>query len=111
MRAVTLLYNVSNLKEIKMDYRDLVSSLSDLSYELNDKLYRVRNSSHPELEEMRNSLFNLDEYSDTFFSVAGGSLYLSYTHRDDDGIEVITLALPEWFVTDFDNHMNSLREI
>lgn len=43
-----------------MDYRDLVSSLSDLSYELNDKLYRVRNSSHPELEEMRNSLFNLD---------------------------------------------------
>lgn len=93
-----------------MDYRDLVSSLSDLSYELNDKLYRVRNSSHPELEEMRNSLFNLDEYSDTFFSVAGGSLYLSYTHRDD-GIEVITLALPEWFVTDFDNHMNSLREI
>nr|DAX81770.1 MAG TPA: hypothetical protein [Bacteriophage sp.] len=93
-----------------MDYKDLVSSLSELDLELNEKLFRVRNSSHPELEEMGRSLFNLDEYSDTFFSAAGGTLYLSYTHRDDEGIEIITLALPEWFVNDFDNHMKSLNQ-
>ena len=93
-----------------MNYTNIRNSLSELDSVMNERLFRVRNSSSNDVEimEMAFQLFHLDEYSDVFYSEAGDKIYLHYTYRDDEGLNIETLMLPVWFVEDFDNHMAAL---
>lgn len=94
-----------------MNYTNIRNGLSELDSVIHERLFRVRNSSSSdaEIREIAFQLFHLDEYSDVFYSEAGDSIYMHYTYRDDEGLNIETIALPVWFVEDFDNHMAALN--
>ena len=65
-----------------MNYTNIRNGLSELDSVMNERLFRVRNSSSSDAEAFQ--LFHLDEYSDVFYSEAGDSIYMHYTYRDDE---------------------------
>jgi hypothetical protein len=93
-----------------MKYTNIRNGLRELDEGIKEKLTEIKNSSSRDAEimELNRKLSHFDEFSNVFYSEAGDSIYMHYTYRDDEGLNIETLALPVWFVEDFDNHMAAL---
>lgn len=93
-----------------MNYTNIRNSLRELDEEIREKLSVIRSSTSRDAEimELNRKLSHFDKFSDVFYSEAGDSIYMHYTYRDDEGLNIETIALPAWFVEDFDNHMAAL---
>lgn len=93
-----------------MNYTNIRNGLRGLDEGIKERLTEIKNSSSRDAEiiYLSGKLFHFDEFSDIFYSEGGDKIYMHYTYRDDEGLNIETIALPVWFVEDFDNHMAAL---
>lgn len=94
-----------------MNYTNIRNGLRELDEGIRERLTEIKNSTSRDAEimELNRKLSHFDKFSDVFYSEAGDSIYVHYTSfRGNNGLVIETVALPVWFVENFDNHMAAL---